>query len=72
VTSDEWRFSTLNFELNEERMAQFRVGIIGCGRPWRSEGASGFGMGHAHAHGYAASPDAKIVVRPINGVRTKG
>ena len=42
-------------------MAQFRVGIIGCGRPWKSEGASGFGMGHAHAHGYEASPDTSIV-----------
>jgi predicted dehydrogenase len=42
-------------------MAQFRVGIIGCGRPWKSEGASGFGMGHYHARGYAASSDAAIV-----------
>ncbi len=42
-------------------MAQFRVGIIGCGRPWKSEGASGFGMGHAHARGYAVSPEATIV-----------
>ncbi|MCC9074563.1 Gfo/Idh/MocA family oxidoreductase [Litorilinea aerophila] len=42
-------------------MALFRVGIIGCGRPWRSEGATGFGMSHAHALGYKASPDAEIV-----------
>ena len=42
-------------------MAQFRVGIIGCGRPWKSEGASGFGMAHFHAHGYTASADATIV-----------
>ena len=42
-------------------MAQFRVGIIGCGRPWKSEGASGFGMSHFHAHGYTASPDTTIV-----------
>lgn len=42
-------------------MAQYRVGLIGCGRPWKTEGASGFGMAHAHAHGYAASPDAHIV-----------
>jgi predicted dehydrogenase len=42
-------------------MAPFRVGIIGCGRPWRSEGATGFGMSHFHAQGYEASPDAKIV-----------
>ena len=43
-------------------MAQFRVGIIGCGRPWKSQGASGFGMSHFHAHGYTASADATIVV----------
>jgi predicted dehydrogenase len=42
-------------------MTIFRVGIIGCGRPWKSAGASGFGMGHAHARGYAASPEAKLV-----------
>jgi UDP-N-acetylglucosamine 3-dehydrogenase len=42
-------------------MALLRVGIIGCGRPWRSEGATGFGMSHFHAQGYAASPDAEIV-----------
>ncbi len=42
-------------------MTQFRVGIIGCGRPWKSEGASGFGMSRFHARGYADSPHAKIV-----------
>ncbi len=42
-------------------MAQFRVGIIGCGRPWKSEGASGFGMSNYHAQGYKASQDATIV-----------
>jgi UDP-N-acetylglucosamine 3-dehydrogenase len=42
-------------------MTTFRVGIIGCGRPWESEGATGFGMGHAHASGYEASPDCEIV-----------
>ncbi len=42
-------------------MAQFRVGIIGCGRPWKSEGASGFGMANFHAQGYTASPDTTIV-----------
>ena len=42
-------------------MAQFRVGIIGCGRPWKSQGASGFGMARFHAHGYTASADATIV-----------
>ena len=42
-------------------MTAYRVGIIGCGRPWKSEGASGFGMGHAHARGYAAAPAATLV-----------
>ncbi len=39
----------------------YQVGIIGCGKPWRSDGATGFGMSHAHAEGYKASPDCKIV-----------
>jgi UDP-N-acetylglucosamine 3-dehydrogenase len=42
-------------------MAKYKVGIIGCGRRWRPEGVTGFGMGHAHAAGYEASPDAEIV-----------
>lgn len=39
----------------------FRVGIIGCGRPWKTEGATGMGMANWHALGYEASPDAEIV-----------
>lgn len=42
-------------------MDEFRVGIIGCGRPWKSDGATGFGMSHCHALGYERSPHAKIV-----------
>ena len=42
-------------------MTVFRVGIIGCGRPWKSPGAVGFGMSNFHAAGYTASPDAQIV-----------
>jgi predicted dehydrogenase len=42
-------------------MAEFRVGIIGCGRPRRAEGATGFGQGHVHAAGYKASADCEIV-----------
>ena len=42
-------------------MTKFKVGIIGCGRPLRTEGATGFGQGHVHATGYEASPDCKIV-----------
>ena len=41
--------------------AVYRVGIIGCGRPMRSEGATGFGMAHRHAMGYAASPHTQLV-----------
>jgi predicted dehydrogenase len=48
-------------------MASYRTGIIGTGRPWRSAGASGFGMAHAHARGYATTPDATVVaVSDIN------
>lgn len=39
----------------------YQVGIIGCGKPWKSEGATGFGMSHAHAKGYNTSPDANLV-----------
>jgi predicted dehydrogenase len=42
-------------------MAKFRAGIIGCGRPRREAGATGFGQGHIHAAGYEASPDCEIV-----------
>ncbi len=42
-------------------MAQFKVGIIGCGRPRRETGATGFGMAHAHAVGYKTCPDTEIV-----------
>lgn len=38
----------------------YRVGIIGAGRPWRSEGATGMGMANFHAMGYQASPDVTI------------
>jgi predicted dehydrogenase len=39
----------------------YRVGIIGCGRPWKSEGATGFGMARAHARGLLASERVRIV-----------
>jgi predicted dehydrogenase len=42
-------------------MSPYRVGIIGCGRPWKQPGATGSGMAHSHAEGYQASPDARIV-----------
>lgn len=42
-------------------MSKFKVGIIGCGRPWKAENATGFGQGHVHAMGYKASPDCELV-----------
>ncbi|MGC9348215.1 MAG: alpha/beta fold hydrolase [Anaerolineae bacterium] len=51
-------------------MAKYKVAIIGCGRPRREAGATGFGMAHFHAAGYEASPDAEIVaavdINPVN------
>lgn len=42
-------------------MSIFRVAFIGCGRPFKTEGATGYGMSHQHARGYRASPDCRIV-----------
>jgi UDP-N-acetylglucosamine 3-dehydrogenase len=42
-------------------MAQFKVGIIGCGRRGRTEGATGAGIAHHHVRGYQASPDCQVV-----------
>ena len=42
-------------------MAKFRVGIIGCGRRGRTEGATGAGIAHHHVRGYQASPDCQVV-----------
>ena len=41
--------------------AAYRVGIVGCGRPRQSQGATGYGMAHRHALGYAASPHTQLV-----------
>ncbi len=40
---------------------EYRVAIIGCGRPWKTEGSTGFGMSRAHARGLLASGRARIV-----------
>ncbi|MCY3904580.1 MAG: Gfo/Idh/MocA family oxidoreductase [Caldilineaceae bacterium] len=45
---------------NRPATKTLRVGIIGCGRPRSSEGATGYGMAHSHAKGYAASPYAEL------------
>ncbi len=34
---------------------QYKVALIGCGRPWKADGATGFGMAHRHMVGYANS-----------------
>jgi UDP-N-acetylglucosamine 3-dehydrogenase len=38
-------------------MPKYRVGFIGTGRPWKTEGATGFGMAHPHAAAYARLGD---------------
>ncbi|MBV9852238.1 MAG: Gfo/Idh/MocA family oxidoreductase [Armatimonadetes bacterium] len=42
-------------------MTQYRVGFIGVGRPWRSEGATGFGMAYEHAAGYAKTGRCELM-----------
>ncbi|MGI8912544.1 MAG: Gfo/Idh/MocA family protein [Chloroflexota bacterium] len=39
----------------------YRVAIIGCGRPIRTEGATGFGQSHLHARGYTATGKCDLV-----------
>ena len=40
---------------------RYRYAIIGTGRPWKSEGATGFGMAHPHYKGFKASDRADLV-----------
>jgi len=42
-------------------MVRYQVGIIGCGRPRKESGSTGYGMAHLHMGGYAASPKAQLV-----------
>jgi UDP-N-acetylglucosamine 3-dehydrogenase len=42
-------------------MAKFRYGVIGCGKPWKSDGATGFGMSHRHAEGFKATGETELV-----------
>ncbi|WP_309709983.1 Gfo/Idh/MocA family oxidoreductase [Armatimonas sp.] len=39
----------------------YRVAVIGTGLPWKTDGATGFGMSRAHAPGYAKSGKCEIV-----------
>jgi UDP-N-acetylglucosamine 3-dehydrogenase len=40
---------------------RYRVAVIGCGRPHRAEGSTGFGMSHAHVHGYQETGRCDLV-----------
>jgi UDP-N-acetylglucosamine 3-dehydrogenase len=42
-------------------MAKFRVAVIGTGIPWKSEGATGFGMSRSHAAGFVKSGKCEII-----------
>jgi UDP-N-acetylglucosamine 3-dehydrogenase len=42
-------------------MSEYRVGIIGCGRPHKTEGSTGYGQAHRHMLGYQASQEARLV-----------
>jgi predicted dehydrogenase len=39
----------------------YRVGFIGVGRPWKTEGSTGFGMAYQHADGYVKAGGCEIV-----------
>ena len=40
---------------------RYRHAIIGTGRPWKSEGATGFGMAHSHMHGFQQTGKVDLV-----------
>lgn len=40
---------------------RYRYAIIGTGRPWKSEGATGFGMAHPHWEGFRATDRVDLV-----------
>ena len=42
-------------------MSVYRYAIIGTGRPWKSDGATGFGMSHTHQHGFAKTGRTELV-----------
>jgi UDP-N-acetylglucosamine 3-dehydrogenase len=48
-------------------MPNLNAAVIGCGRPRRESGATGFGIAHPHAAGYKAHPNVSLVaVADIN------
>ena len=40
---------------------RYRHAIIGTGRPWKAEGATGFGMAHSHMHGFQQTGRVDLV-----------
>ena len=40
---------------------RYKVALIGCGRPWKAEGSTGFGMAHHHWAGYRATGCCELV-----------
>lgn len=47
----------------------YRLGIIGTGRPWKAEGATGFGMSHDHIRGYQKTGRVELAaIADINPV----
>jgi UDP-N-acetylglucosamine 3-dehydrogenase len=46
---------------SSETIVPYKVALIGCGRPLRTVGATGFGMAHRHLAGYRASGRAELV-----------
>lgn len=40
--------------------APYKIAVIGAGRPWRTEGATGFGMSHRHMTGFKATGRAEL------------
>lgn len=47
--------------------SKYRLGVIGTGKPWRTEGATGFGMAHGHVKGFQKTERVDLVaVADIN------
>lgn len=42
-----------------------KYAIIGCGKPWKSEGSTGFGMSHQHALGFKAAGCSLVALADI-------
>ncbi len=41
-------------------MSKYRLGVIGCGRPWKTEGSTGFGMSRQHVKGFIQSGEVEV------------